>query len=59
MAGDTLTTADGLALQLLPGPAPAGAARGTVLLVHGLGEHAGRYHQLMAHLAAQGWARLA
>jgi alpha-beta hydrolase superfamily lysophospholipase len=59
MAADTLTTADGLALHLLPGPVPAGAARGTVLVVHGLGEHAGRYHHVLAHLAAQGWASLA
>jgi len=52
-------TADGLLLHLQPGPAPAGTPRGTVLVVHGLGEHAGRYVHVMAHLAAQGWASLA
>jgi len=56
---DTVSTADGLALPLTVGPAPAGTPRGTVLIVHGLGEHAGRYAHVMAHLAAQGWASLA
>ncbi|MFT3663635.1 lysophospholipase [Piscinibacter sp.] len=51
---DIFTTADGLALARRDWPA-AGAARGTVLLVHGLGEHAGRYEHLAARLAAQGW----
>ena len=55
----TLTTADGLSLQLHEGPPPAGPARGTVLIVHGLGEHAGRYAHVAAHLAAAGWAVLA
>lgn len=54
-----LTTADGLALHLQSGPAPVGAVRGTVLIVHGLGEHAGRYTQVMSRLAADGWASLA
>lgn len=54
-----ITTTDGLALHLQPGPVPAGEARGTVAIVHGLGEHAGRYVHVMAHLAAQGWASLA
>ena len=30
--------------------------RGVVLLVHGLGEHAGRYHHLASHLNAWGFA---
>lgn len=30
-------------------------ARATVLLVHGLGEHAGRYHELAAHLRSWGF----
>src|SRR3990167_8053660 len=54
----TLTTADGLTLHLQSGPAAAAPVRGTVLIVHGLGEHIGRYSHVMAHLAAQGWATL-
>jgi len=54
-----LLTADGLGLHLHPGPPPAGPVRGTVLVVHGLGEHGGRYAHVAAHLAAQGWAVLA
>ena len=53
------TTADGVVLQLYGGPAPARPVRGTVLVVHGLGEHAGRYAHVLAHLAAHGWATLA
>ena len=52
---DTLRTADGLALHLRHWPADAGA-RGQVLLVHGLGEHVGRYDHVAAALSARGWA---
>ncbi len=52
----TLNTPDGLQLYLHPTPPPAGPARGTVLIVHGLGEHGGRYAHVVAHLAAHGWA---
>jgi alpha-beta hydrolase superfamily lysophospholipase len=51
----TLTTSDGLRLQGQSWPLPAQAARGTVLIVHGLGEHIGRYAVLAAHLNAWGW----
>lgn len=49
----TVRTHDGLALPLRHWPAPA--ARGRVLLVHGLGEHIGRYEHVAAHLVARGW----
>ena len=55
----SLTSSDGLSLHLLPGPPPAGPVQGSVLILHGLGEHAGRCAHVMAHLAAQGWASLA
>ncbi|MFO1270828.1 MAG: alpha/beta hydrolase [Rubrivivax sp.] len=51
---DTLRTVDGLTLRLYRWPAP-GTARGTVQIVHGLGEHAGRYAWLVAQLNAAGW----
>jgi alpha-beta hydrolase superfamily lysophospholipase len=50
----TLTTTDGLRLHLQHWPAP-GAAHGTVQIVHGLGEHIGRYEALAAALNAAGW----
>jgi alpha-beta hydrolase superfamily lysophospholipase len=39
--------------------APAAALRGTVVLVHGLGEHGGRYGHVAAALTAAGWAVVA
>jgi alpha-beta hydrolase superfamily lysophospholipase len=51
--GPTLTTADGTPLHLRRW-ARAGA-RGGVLLVHGLGEHIGRYEQVAAWLTARGF----
>ena len=45
-------------LALYDWPLPdshAKAALGTVVLVHGLGEHAGRYHALAAHLRSWGF----
>lgn len=51
-----LTTHDGLPLHwrqwTKPGIAPA---LGTVLIVHGLGEHIGRYEQVAARLNQWGW----
>ncbi len=50
---DTLRTPDGLLLHLQEWP--VAAARGTVQLVHGLGEHIGRYAWLASQLNAAGW----
>jgi len=49
----TLTTTDGLTLHVREWPRPD--ARGTVLIVHGLGEHIGRYAHIAAQLNAWGW----
>lgn len=54
---ESLATDDGLALHWRQWPA-AGVARGTVLIVHGLGEHVGRYAAVAEHLTAAGWAVL-
>lgn len=49
-----LRTADGLRLHRSTWPT-AGEARGTLLVVHGLGEHVGRYDALALRLNAAGW----
>jgi len=49
----TLTTTDGLTLHVREWPRPD--ARGTVLIVHGLGEHIGRYAHVAAQFNAWGW----
>ena len=50
----TLTTADGLRLHVREWPTTN--VRGTVLMVHGLGEHIGRYAHVAAQLNAWGWS---
>lgn len=51
----TLTAADGTPLLLREWPAPA-HPRAALLLLHGLGEHSGRYEHVGNHLAAAGLA---
>lgn len=52
-----IVTPDGVALQLRDWSLPAGVRRrGALLLVHGLGEHSGRYHHVAAALGCEGIA---
>lgn len=51
---EQMVTQDGLKLHLRRWPAGPGA-RGTVQIVHGLGEHIGRYAHVAAALNAAGW----
>lgn len=51
---ETLHTGDGVPLHLRHWAATE-APRGSVLIVHGLGEHAGRYAHVAAQLNAAGW----
>jgi alpha-beta hydrolase superfamily lysophospholipase len=50
-----LRSSDGLALQGQAWPLAGRAVRGSVLVVHGLGEHVGRHAALAARLNAWGW----
>jgi len=54
----SLHTTDGLKLHLSHHPAGT-AAHGIVVLVHGLGEHLGRYAHVITHLNGWGWHVLA
>jgi alpha-beta hydrolase superfamily lysophospholipase len=51
--GATIRTHDGL--DLFRRDWPLRDARGTIVIVHGLGEHIGRYQHVAAHLNAHGW----
>lgn len=50
------TTADGETLALYDWPLPAAQRHGTVLMVHGLGEHLGRYAHVAERLNGWGFA---
>jgi len=50
----TLSTADGLNLRVREWP--RADARGTVLIVHGLGEHIGRYAHVATQINHWGWS---
>jgi alpha-beta hydrolase superfamily lysophospholipase len=54
----TVRTHDGLALHGRRWPA-RGARRGTIVIVHGLGEHVGRYEHVAASLNGRGWGVVA
>jgi len=51
-----LTTPDSTRLHLQRWPAAAAPPRGLVLIVHGLGEHIGRYAPVAEFLNVRGWA---
>lgn len=55
MTPAAVTTDDGLALHVREWPAARPAARGTVWILHGLGEHIGRHEDVAQELAAAGW----
>jgi len=56
MTESSLFTSDGLTLHVRHwAAAPAVASRGSVLILHGLGEHSGRYAAVAEHLSAWGW----
>ena len=50
-----LTTEDGLALHVREWPVSTDSVRGTVLIVHGLGEHIARYGHVAQALNRAGW----
>ena len=53
----SVRTRDGLSLRLKRCPAiDRTEGRGTILLVHGLGEHIGRYERLAEKLCKSGWS---
>jgi alpha-beta hydrolase superfamily lysophospholipase len=59
MERDTLTMRDGTTLARRRWPAATLTERGTVVLVHGIGEHGGRYAHVAARLSAEGWSVVA
>ncbi|MFM9999868.1 MAG: alpha/beta fold hydrolase, partial [Burkholderiaceae bacterium] len=51
-----LTAGDGSSLMMSDWPLDSGRVRGVVLIVHGLGEHAGRYGHVARRLNRWGFA---
>jgi len=54
--GVRVKVADGTELFVSLTPAPAGDPHGTVIIVHGLGEHSGRYAHVTKLLGESGWS---
>ncbi len=52
---ESVTTPDGVTLVVRRWAAPLPAPRGTILIVHGLGEHSGRYIRVAELLQRRGW----
>jgi alpha-beta hydrolase superfamily lysophospholipase len=59
MERDTLVMRDGTTLVRRRWPAATLKERGTIVLVHGIGEHGGRYAHVAARLTAEGWGVVA
>ncbi|MDH5235752.1 MAG: lysophospholipase [Gemmatimonadota bacterium] len=55
----TVPARDGTPLAFRRWPPPSAARRGTILIVHGLGEHCGRYGGVADDLRGRGWAVVA
>lgn len=55
MTANAVTTDDGLALHVREWPSARAAPRGTVWILHGLGEHIGRHEDVAQELAGAGW----
>lgn len=55
-AGKEIATGDGLTLFVRDLPVPAESRRGGVLLMHGLGEHCGRYAHVARFFNERGWS---
>ncbi len=51
-----LTTADGTSLYVSDYLLPLSAARGSIVIMHGIGEHSGRYRRLAECLNQLGWS---
>lgn len=51
-----LAAADGTSLHVSDYLLPANSARGGIVILHGLGEHSGRYRQLAQRLNDAGWS---
>jgi alpha-beta hydrolase superfamily lysophospholipase len=56
MPDHVLEVADGIELFVSLTPGPASGPHGTVIIVHGVGEHSGRYSHVTKLLGESGWS---